>query len=178
MYVCMYVCMCMCVCICVHSVSIYVYYFCCYFIHTFAAPSRRTRIRCCRSATSTCTRSSPPTRSAPPSTSRGPASSTRRYHFSYGCVCVCVCVSCEFCVMCAQKEIKSVCFRRLHFFIYFYIYLFFAKVIKHDPQNVFAANGIGCVLAMSGKIADAKDVFIKVSPFFSFSFSWFYFDFP
>eukprot|EP00053_Salpingoeca_punica_P012866 m.115644 g.115644 ORF g.115644 m.115644 type:complete len:1126 (+) comp16057_c0_seq1:214-3591(+) len=39
---------------------------------------------------------------------------------------------------------------------------FFDKVLAVDPTNIYAANGIGCVMALRGNPQDAKDIFIKV----------------
>lgn len=39
---------------------------------------------------------------------------------------------------------------------------FYKNVLKLDPHNLYAANGIGCVLAAQGKLLEAKDVFIQV----------------
>ena len=36
------------------------------------------------------------------------------------------------------------------------------QTLKGDITNVYAANGIGCVLASQGQIAEAKDVFMLV----------------
>ena len=36
------------------------------------------------------------------------------------------------------------------------------QVLRTDPHNVFAANGIGCLLAAQRDFTRAKDVFLKV----------------
>ena len=38
----------------------------------------------------------------------------------------------------------------------------FVAVLKKNPRNAWAANGIGCVLVHQGKIQDARDVFSQV----------------
>ena len=38
----------------------------------------------------------------------------------------------------------------------------FKSVLKKDDRNLYAANGIGCVFAQQGRLAEAKDVFISV----------------
>eukprot|EP00051_Salpingoeca_urceolata_P015593 m.202965 g.202965 ORF g.202965 m.202965 type:complete len:1108 (+) comp18445_c0_seq7:124-3447(+) len=38
----------------------------------------------------------------------------------------------------------------------------FSRVLIKDPKNIFAANGIGCILALKGQTAAARDVFIQV----------------
>ena len=37
------------------------------------------------------------------------------------------------------------------------------QVLRQDPRNMYAANGIGCVLAVKGHIREARDVFAQVS---------------
>ncbi|VVC34791.1 Tetratricopeptide repeat,Tetratricopeptide repeat-containing domain,Sel1-like [Cinara cedri] len=39
---------------------------------------------------------------------------------------------------------------------------FYSKVLKSDPKNIWAANGIGCVVAHKNYIAEAKDIFAQV----------------
>lgn len=36
------------------------------------------------------------------------------------------------------------------------------KVLRADPKNIWAANGIGCILAHKGCINEARDVFAQV----------------
>lgn len=43
-----------------------------------------------------------------------------------------------------------------------YAKLNFRSVLKKEPRNVFAAHGIGCVLAVEGRLSEAKDVFVSV----------------
>lgn len=38
----------------------------------------------------------------------------------------------------------------------------YRRALEKDPGNLFAANGIGCVLAESGRLKEAKDVFMRV----------------
>lgn len=38
----------------------------------------------------------------------------------------------------------------------------YRRALEKDPGNLFAANGIGCVLAESGRLNEAKDVFLRV----------------
>jgi len=38
----------------------------------------------------------------------------------------------------------------------------FQRVLQADPGNVFAANGVGCVLAELGRFGEAKEVFLRV----------------
>lgn len=38
----------------------------------------------------------------------------------------------------------------------------YRRVLSSDPHNIFAANGIGCVLAEAGRLEEAKDVFLRV----------------
>jgi RNA polymerase-associated protein CTR9 len=38
----------------------------------------------------------------------------------------------------------------------------YRRALEKDPGNLFAANGIGCVLAESGRLSEAKDVFLRV----------------
>ncbi|WPT12725.1 RNA polymerase-associated protein CTR9-like protein [Picochlorum sp. SENEW3] len=37
----------------------------------------------------------------------------------------------------------------------------FKRALERDPGNLFAANGIGCVLAEAGRLNDAKEVFLR-----------------
>ncbi|CAG0895273.1 unnamed protein product [Cyprideis torosa] len=39
---------------------------------------------------------------------------------------------------------------------------FYTKVLKYDPYNIWAANGIGAVLAHKGCIIEARDIFAQV----------------
>jgi len=39
---------------------------------------------------------------------------------------------------------------------------FYSKVLRTDSRNVYAANGIGCVLACKGHLQQAKEVFLNV----------------
>ncbi|XP_060857388.1 RNA polymerase-associated protein CTR9 homolog [Metopolophium dirhodum] len=39
---------------------------------------------------------------------------------------------------------------------------FFTKVLKNDPRNIWAANGIGCVMAHKHCIIEASDIFAQV----------------
>ncbi|XP_001951487.2 RNA polymerase-associated protein CTR9 homolog isoform X1 [Acyrthosiphon pisum] len=39
---------------------------------------------------------------------------------------------------------------------------FFTKVLKNDPKNIWAANGIGCVMAHKQYINEARDIFAQV----------------
>ena len=43
-----------------------------------------------------------------------------------------------------------------------YAVMFYKKALKSDNSNVFAASGIGCVLAETGQVDKAKDVFQRV----------------
>jgi RNA polymerase-associated protein CTR9 len=38
----------------------------------------------------------------------------------------------------------------------------YKTVLKNDPRNIWAANGIGCVLAHKGCIPEARDIFASV----------------
>lgn len=38
----------------------------------------------------------------------------------------------------------------------------FKSVLKNDPRNIWAANGIGAVLAHKGCITEARDIFAQV----------------
>ncbi|XP_063697011.1 RNA polymerase-associated protein CTR9 homolog [Culicoides brevitarsis] len=38
----------------------------------------------------------------------------------------------------------------------------FKQVLRNDPKNIWAANGIGCVLAHKGCIIEARDIFAQV----------------
>ena len=38
----------------------------------------------------------------------------------------------------------------------------FKQVLRIDPRNIYAANGIGCVLAHKGFFREARDVFSQV----------------
>ena len=38
----------------------------------------------------------------------------------------------------------------------------YKRALERDPGNLFAANGIGCVLAETGRLSDAKEVFLRV----------------
>lgn len=40
----------------------------------------------------------------------------------------------------------------------------FKQVLRTDPRNIYAANGIGCVLAHKGYFREARDVFSQVRP--------------
>lgn len=40
--------------------------------------------------------------------------------------------------------------------------LFYNKALKHDPKNIYAASGIGCILAIKGLYNEARDVFSQV----------------
>lgn len=40
--------------------------------------------------------------------------------------------------------------------------LFFKSALKHDPKNIYAANGIGCVFAVKGMYNEARDIFSQV----------------
>lgn len=35
-------------------------------------------------------------------------------------------------------------------------------MLKKEPRNIYAAHGIGCILALEGRLAEAKDVFVSV----------------
>jgi len=39
----------------------------------------------------------------------------------------------------------------------------YKMVLKNDPKNIWAANGIACVLAHKGCIPEARDIFASVS---------------
>lgn len=39
----------------------------------------------------------------------------------------------------------------------------YKTVLKNDPKNIWAANGIGCVLAHKGCIPEARDIFASVT---------------
>ena len=39
----------------------------------------------------------------------------------------------------------------------------YKTVLKNDPRNIWAANGVGCVLAHKGYISEARDIFSSVS---------------
>lgn len=39
---------------------------------------------------------------------------------------------------------------------------FYKSALKHDPRNIWAASGIGCVLANKGLLNEARDVFAQV----------------
>lgn len=39
---------------------------------------------------------------------------------------------------------------------------FFKHGLHHDAKNIYAANGIGCILAINGKFNEARDVFSQV----------------
>ena len=39
----------------------------------------------------------------------------------------------------------------------------FKQVLRTDPRNIYAANGIGCVLAHKGYFREARDVFSQVN---------------
>ena len=38
----------------------------------------------------------------------------------------------------------------------------FKQVLRNDPKNIYAANGIGAVLAHKGYIREARDIFSQV----------------
>ena len=38
----------------------------------------------------------------------------------------------------------------------------YKRALERDPGNLFAANGIGCVLAETGRLSEAKEVFLRV----------------
>ena len=38
----------------------------------------------------------------------------------------------------------------------------YKKVLRDDPKNIFAANGIGAVLAHQGHVREARDIFAQV----------------
>ena len=38
----------------------------------------------------------------------------------------------------------------------------YKKVLKDDPKNIYAANGIGAVLAHQGHVREARDIFAQV----------------
>ncbi|ETN86737.1 hypothetical protein NECAME_16162, partial [Necator americanus] len=38
----------------------------------------------------------------------------------------------------------------------------FGKALKIEPKNIWAANGIGCVLASKAMWQDARDIFAQV----------------
>lgn len=38
----------------------------------------------------------------------------------------------------------------------------YKRALERDPGNLFAANGIGCVLAETGRLTEAKEVFLRV----------------
>lgn len=40
--------------------------------------------------------------------------------------------------------------------------LFYRSAIKYDPKNIYAANGLGCILAVKGQFNEARDVFSQV----------------
>ena len=42
----------------------------------------------------------------------------------------------------------------------------FKQVLRNDPRNIYAANGIGSVLAHKGYIREARDIFAQVSSYF------------
>jgi tetratricopeptide (TPR) repeat protein len=39
---------------------------------------------------------------------------------------------------------------------------FYAKVLRNDKLNLYAANGLGCVMACKGELGKAKDIFTRV----------------
>lgn len=39
---------------------------------------------------------------------------------------------------------------------------FFKAALKHDPKNIYAASGIGCIFAVRGMFNEARDVFSQV----------------
>lgn len=39
---------------------------------------------------------------------------------------------------------------------------FYKQVLKVDPRNIWAANGVGCVLAHKGMLNEARDIFAQV----------------
>ncbi len=48
-----------------------------------------------------------------------------------------------------------------------YLFLYFncskiCQVLRNDPKNIWAANGIGCVLAHKGFINEARCIFAEV----------------
>ena len=47
----------------------------------------------------------------------------------------------------------------------------FKQVLRIDPRNIYAANGIGCVLAHKGHYRESRDVFSQVSNFYHL-FNW------
>ncbi|MFH4982123.1 hypothetical protein AB6A40_008832 [Gnathostoma spinigerum] len=40
--------------------------------------------------------------------------------------------------------------------------MMFSKALKVNPKNIWAANGIGCILAQKGHIQEARDIFAQV----------------
>ena len=38
----------------------------------------------------------------------------------------------------------------------------FKQVLRNDPKNLYAANGIGAVLAHKGYVREARDIFAQV----------------
>ena len=38
----------------------------------------------------------------------------------------------------------------------------YKQVLRNDPRNIYAANGIGAVLAHKGYIREARDIFAQV----------------
>jgi RNA polymerase-associated protein CTR9 len=38
----------------------------------------------------------------------------------------------------------------------------YKAVLRNDPRNIWAANGIGCVLAHKGHVVEARDIFAQV----------------
>ena len=47
----------------------------------------------------------------------------------------------------------------------------FKQVLRNDPKNLYAANGIGAVLAHKGYIREARDIFAQVSLSFCLNIS-------
>lgn len=39
---------------------------------------------------------------------------------------------------------------------------FYRHALKHDPKNIYAASGLGCILAVNGMFNEARDVFSQV----------------
>lgn len=54
----------------------------------------------------------------------------------------------------ANEELKNRCLRIAE--------TNFRTVLLKDKNNAYAANGIGCIMALRGKLTEAKDVFVSV----------------
>ena len=50
----------------------------------------------------------------------------------------------------------------------------YKQVLRNDGRNLYAANGIGAIMAMKGYIREARDVFSQVNKTW---FSWLFWDY-